>query len=514
MALVYVFVFIVMAALYLVYVACAVPIAAAVAFVAYSVGLPVAYFTGLWRVLVSRPASLPKPKRVPKIPAGADPAVLQYFYGPALTDADHAVRVAYATCRDLWRRGAQAVTSSFRGEAVILSAPAGVGGALGMAAGIVVGAVAAIGCAVIHLLAVGISAAVVRAAGGTLRAVDSAVLRLRNIRMVCPNPNCYERVPYPSYECPGRACSRRHRDVRPGRFGILRRRCECGTRMKTLLLFGSAQMDAYCPYCGKSLEHRPGKTAEIVLPFFGAIGAGKTRLLFSVVTQLLLWSEEARPGRERFTAGLADTATTGKLEDASRWLSPDSAIGKTPAELPRAYLIRMTAGHDRRLLHMFDAAGEFFHTPGRTQELRYLNKAETFILVIDPLSVEAYWDRLLPEQQAKLKAMRSAAPSPELAYQQAHQEIEAMGVRLKKTRLAVVFSRADLIGTPGDDVAAWATDELGLGNLVRSVRLNFREACFFHTAAVMADGVMDSSIPALLRWVLARNGINPSGDLS
>jgi hypothetical protein len=354
----------------------------------------------------------------------------------------------------------------------------------------------------------------VRAAGGTLRAVDSAVLRLRNIRMVCPNPNCYERVPYPSYECPGRACSRRHRDVRPGRFGILRRRCECGTRMKTLLLFGSAQMDAYCPYCDKSLEHRPGKTAETVLPFFGAIGAGKTRLLFSVVTQLLLWSEEARPGRERFTAGLADTATTGKLEDASRWLSPDSAIGKTPAELPRAYLIRMTAGHDRRLLHMFDAAGEFFHTPGRTQELRYLNKAETFILVIDPLSVEAYWDRLLPEQQAKLKAMRSAAPSPELAYQQAHQEIEAMGVRLKKTRLAVVFSRADLIGTPGDDVAAWATDELGLGNLVRSVRLNFREACFFHTAAVMADGVMDSSIPALLRWVLARNGINPSGDLS
>jgi hypothetical protein len=39
--------------------------------------------------------------------------------------------------------------------------------------------------------------------------------------------------------------------------------------MKTLLLFGSAQMDAFCPHCGKSLEHRPGKTAEIVLPFFG-----------------------------------------------------------------------------------------------------------------------------------------------------------------------------------------------------------------------------------------------------
>jgi len=514
MALLYIFLFIAIAVLYLGYVACAVPIAAAAAFVAYSVGLPVAYCIGLWRVLVSRPAGLPSPKRLPKIPAGADPAVPQYFYGPALTDADHAVRVAYGTCRELWRRGVRTVTSSFHGEGVVLKAPVGVGGALGMAVGLVFGAAAAIGCAIIHVLAVGISAVVVRAAGTMLRAVDSAVLRVKNIRMVCPNPNCYERVPYPSYECPGPDCSRRHRDVRPGRFGILRRSCECGTRMKTLLLFGSAQMDAYCPHCGRSLEHRPGSTAEIVLPFFGAIGAGKTRLLFSVVTQLLLWSQEAAPGRERFAAELADTPTAGKLEDASRWLSQDSATGKTPAELPRAYLIRMTAGRGRRLLHMFDAAGEFFHTPGRTQELRYLNKAQTFILVIDPLSVEAFWDRLLPEQQAELKAVRSAAPPPELAYQQAHQEIEAMGVRLKKARLAVAFSRADLIDGPGDDVAAWATDDLGLGNLVRSVRLHFGEARFFHTAAVMTDGVMHASVPALLRWVLARNGIDPPGDPS
>ena len=101
---------------------------------------------------------------------------------------------------------------------------------------------------------------------------------------------------------------------------------------------------------------------------------------------------------------------------------------------------------------MFDAAGEFFYTSDRTQELGYLGQARTFVLVIDPLSVDAFWDRLLPEQQAELKAVRSAAPSPELAYQQAHQEIEAMGVRLRKTRLAVVFSRADLIEDPAEDV--------------------------------------------------------------
>ena len=548
MAVLYILAFIVVAALYLGYLACAVPIAAIIAFAVYGIGMPVAYFVGLWRVLVIRPAWLPAPKRTLKIPAGADPAVPEYFYGPALIDADHAMRVGYGTCRDLWRRGAKAVVSSFGRQEVVLTGPLGVGGAIGMAAGTAVGTVAAACCALVHLLTVGVSAAFVRAAGAALRGVDSAVLRIRNIRMVCPH--CYERVRYPAYACPGRACTRRHQDVRPGRFGILRRRCQCGTRMKTLLLFGSAQMDAYCPHCGKSLEHRPGKAPEIVLPFFGAAGAGKTRLLFSMVAQLRLWSEEAgrrpeeaaegiatperpqrdtpdarrpertriktikRPREERFAAELADTATAGKLDNASQWLKPGHATDKTPPELPRAYVIRLSAGRDAWLLHMFDAAGEFFYTPERTQELRYLNKANTFILVIDPLSVEAFWDRLLPDRQAELKAVRSAAPSPDLAYQQAHQEIEAMGVQLRKAHLAVVFSRADLIDTPGGDVATWASDELGLGNLVRSARLNFKEACFFHTAAVLTDGVMHASVPALIRWVLTRNGVNLPGDLS
>jgi hypothetical protein len=98
-----------------------------------------------------------------------------------------------------------------------------------------------------------------------------------------------------------------------------------------------------------------------------------------------------------------------------------------------------------------------------------------------------------------------------VAYQVALQRIEALRVPLRRSRLAVVFSRADLTDEPATDVAAWARDDLGLGNLVRSARLHFGEACFFHTAAVLADGVMHESIPALLRWLLAGDGIVPPG---
>jgi hypothetical protein len=487
--------FVVGGLLYLAYIACALPVAAAAAFAVYGLGMPGAYLYGLGQVLVFREALPSGPSRALKLPDDADPAVPQYFYGPAVVDADHAVRVARGNCQRLWDQGRTAVRSAFEADQALVTWPLGAGGAVGMALGTVAGTVITAGCAVVHLLVVGVSAAVVRGYGTILRGADSAVLRVRNIRMVCPD--CYERVPYPGYACPGPGCVRRHRDVRPGRFGIVRRRCQCGTRMNTLLLFGSSRMNAFCPYCGHTLEHGPGKAPEIVLPFFGAAGAGKTRLLFSMVVQLQLWNE-----RGQLAAEFGDAATTRELGQAGTILRDQLATAKTAVQLPRAYIIRLSAARGTRILHMFDAAGELFYSTERTQDLRYLSKARTFILVIDPLSVPAFWDRLPPERQAALDGVRSTAPSPDLAYQQAYQEIEAMGVQLRKVRLAVVFSRADLIGAPETDIAVWASDVLGLGNLVRSARLNFREAHFFFTAAVMTGEVMHESVPALMRWVL------------
>jgi Double-GTPase 2 len=495
-----------LALFYVVYLAIVVPAAALVAGVTYCLGVPARYFIALGRVLVVRPPGLPAPQRQPRLPAGADPAVLQYFYGPAVADAEQAIRAAYDDCRSFWDAGAGRIRSFFRGDKPWVNRPLGVGVAAGMAVGTAAGALAAAGCALIQLVVVGVSAGLVRAAGAALRGADSAFLRVRNIRMVCPA--CSERVPYPGYVCPGSGCARRHRDVRPGRFGIVRRRCQCGTRMSNLLLFGSSRMAAFCPHCGHPLEHRPGEAPETVLPFFGATGAGKTRLLFSIVTQLQVWAKEGQ-----LTAELADSVTTRELDAAERVLRSGSATAKTPVQLPRAHVIRVSSGKGTRILHMFDAAGERFYHSDRTQELRYLGQARTFILVIDPLSVEAFWGRLPAGRRAELGPARSTAPSPDLAYQQTHQEIEAMGVPLRKARLAVVFSRADLIGTPEGDAAEWARCELGLGNLIRSAQHSFKETCFFHTAAVMkADGDMDESIAALMRWVLAGDGVALPGD--
>ena len=59
--------------LYLGYLVCAVPIAAIFAFAVYGIGMPVAYFVSLWRVLVIRPAWLADPKRGRRYPRTPTP---------------------------------------------------------------------------------------------------------------------------------------------------------------------------------------------------------------------------------------------------------------------------------------------------------------------------------------------------------------------------------------------------------------------------------------------------------
>lgn len=492
------------------YVIIVVPLVALAVAAAYAVALTGAYLTGMGTVLVSRPPGLPVAARWPRRDEDDEPAVLGYFHGPAVADADHTVRTAYERCRRLWNFGGDLVNESFgMGQMSLATAPIGVGGAIGLAAGSLVGMAGFAVCALVHLTVVGVSLAGVRTTGLVLRGIDSALLRVRHIRMVCPH--CFERVPYPAYACPAQGCTRRHRDIRPGRFGAVRRRCLCGTKLPTLLLFGSARMSAYCPHkgCARSMEHRPGDAQEVVLPLFGAAGAGKTRLLYGMAVRLRAWSEEGL-----LTAEFADGFTSGDLDIADRFLRKGRATPKTAVQTPRSLIIRLVTGHDTRLLQIFDAAGELFYWTERTQMLGYLDKARTFVLVIDPLSVTAFWAGLSAERQAGLEGERSNAPSPDLAFLQTQQEMERMGVVLAKCRLAVVFSRADLLdGTStGDDVEAWARDELGLGNLIRSATHGFRQVRFFRTAAVTdADGSVDPSVAGLMRWLLAPSGVRLPG---
>ena len=164
-------------------------------------------------------------------------------------------------------------------------------------------------------------------------------------------------------------------------------------------------------------------------------------------------------------------------------------------------------------MQLIDAAGELFYDSQRSADLVYLGAANTFILVIDPLSIGDFWDRLPPTVRERLAAYRSIAPHPEPVYQQTADRITEMGRQRAPRRLAIVFSRADLVGTEfgpgastGDEVRKWAEDDQGLAGLIRGAESDFRDVALFYIAPFGSDA---ATLTNMVHWLMRAEGLAP-----
>jgi hypothetical protein len=364
---------------------------------------------------------------------------------------------------------------------------------------------------VAHMAVVGVLHAIVWAAVGAFRLADTVMRQLRGITITCPT--CHHRVPHPVHLCPG--CGAHHTDLRPGRYGMLRRVCACGARLPTLLLLGSDRLRSLCPYCGHPLADRSGSSAEVVLPFLGPPMAGKTTLMMA----LLVAVEQLTGGRGRVELASADTAS--RLDEMRRAAGLGLRLEPTRTELPTAYSLYANPPRGpRRLLHVFDIAGERLNRPDQAVEHRFLGLARSFVFVLDPMSVEAFWTELTDSDRERLKDLRAQQPPQDL-FAEMTQQIQALGTDTSRARAAVAVSKHDLVrdlpplaGVQPESgaVEGWLTGRLGLGNLVRTMRHEFREVHFFFTAAVVYEGsAADPSVVDLTRWLLTGEGFTLNG---
>ncbi|GAA1961284.1 hypothetical protein GCM10009838_17310 [Catenulispora subtropica] len=438
-----------------------------------------------------------------------EPAYRQYFFGPALHDLRRVVTEGAMAGAQLFRDWGSAITTRMFTApdlSPLVTWPIGIALWIGLAAGGVAAGALLAAIMVLHGVVILLAQLVSRAAIGMLRGTDTALLAAKGIRgMTCPH--CYHRIEYPSYSCEAPHCARRHRDVRPGRYGVLRRRCACGAKLPTLLLLGSHQLPAHCPDCGRTMSDETGRRREQIVPLLGASNAGKTQLMAAIMMLLMRGAE-----RDRVPARLADAATAGSYRVLTEILRQAGHVTGTGPELPRAHSLYLGSGRAERLIHLFDAAGERFTAVDRTDELEYFRNARSMLFVLDPLSVPAFRDTLDPDHRDGIDWSLASKEPPSLVFDQAVQTLIQMGAQTRRTRLAVAVSKSDLFETLGtapvrasdpDACERWLSDELGLGNLIRSMQHEFGEVRFSFTAAVLQpDGDVDSSISTLGSWLL------------
>jgi hypothetical protein len=474
-------------------------------------------FTGLYLCLAALHRTLVSSPRLPDAAApgaGSQPAYVRYFAGPALDDLGRVTTTTWKNCSGFagdsfewikWRMIRDRDPRWLLPATLLLIALG-----LGTVAGAVVAALVLLVCAIVVNAAV----AVAWAATGVLLVLDVGLLRLRGVTVTCGS--CHHRIPDPVYVCSAYHCARWHTNLRPGRYGALWRVCACGSRLPAMAVLGRPRLRAVCPYCERPLADRSGGASEIVLPFVGPTASGKTRLMLAVVTAV---EELAAAGRGTVEFASADTRQrVSELRPAvARGLSPPP----TRTELPRAYSLAVAPEHgSRRLLHLFDMAGERLNRQEDTHELRFLGLARTFVFVVDPLSVEALWRELPIAERRRLASLRSRQP-PQDVLAEASRRIEALGARRGRARAAVAVSKNDLIAhlaplsgvaTDSGAVEAWLVQRLGLGNLVRAFHHEFREVRFFFTAAVLnGERSSDRSVVELVRWLLQGEGLSLDG---
>ncbi|MDN5750551.1 MAG: hypothetical protein L0H64_18920, partial [Pseudonocardia sp.] len=296
------------------------------------------------------------------------------------------------------------------------------------------------------------------AVAGVLRTVDFARQRIRGAKATCHHPGCNHRNRLPAYRC---ACNQVHHDIRAGRLGAFVRRCECGKILPTTV-FRAAALTPICQKCGEPLRPGAAMLTDVVVPVFGPTSAGKTRLVYAGMIALARHLAAAggslrAVGPESEKAFADATAVVSAGEDTAKTAAGRPPIGVTA---------RLTIGRRRALLHLFDAAGEFYGDREQVGDLPFLDDAEGFVFVLDPFSIPEVRRPLTGALADRLAEAHPASMNPEQSYRVTLQWLRDQGVKLGGKPLAVAVVKADLLldlpsaaglqaGAGPDEIATW-----------------------------------------------------------
>src|SRR5207253_3991088 len=122
---------------------------------------------------------------------------------------------------------------------------------------------------------------------------------------------------------------------------------------------------------------------------------------------------------------------------------------------------------DRRLVYMYDPAGEYYGRGDDVQQQGYLRHASGVVLVVDPFAFPGFVSGFGPEDEAVATAARPSPEDPSTTYSRFSQAVRVMArSRLDRVPVAVVVPKHDALAqlrrgnapgpdASGDAVKAW-----------------------------------------------------------
>jgi Double-GTPase 2 len=386
----------------------------------------------------------------PESDDGPDPAYRSYYAGPVLLDYR---KVLKATFEQVWAKIVVGKLDENTGVAPpslvnrvwlwvkrtmwpkLLSVPC----AIAASAGLIVGAVGAIGfVAVASLIFAALLVVVVLGAlatGGGSRLIELALLYIRGITIECGV--CHVRATRPVYRCP--KCRAAHRRLLPGLSGVLHRTCRCHATLPTLLALGKTRLPAQYAECHAQLPIKGLSAPTVHIPVIAGPTAGKSVFMQTAITRLMLMDDGFEFADQRARDDFERNLRLGVTDD------PRRAV-KTVNTRPRAYnvFVGKEGSRARRLLYLYDPAGESVESVEQLADAQFLAFTKGVVFIVDPFAlrqVRSATDRAL---LGRVNAS-NAAPKDVLG-----RFVEALRERMATGRsnrmnipVAVVLTKAD-----------------------------------------------------------------------
>lgn len=235
---------------------------------------------------------------------------------------------------------------------------------------------------------------------------DRAVLVGKSIHTRCPH--CKRKSVIPVFECP--TCGLSHKKLVPGAYGVLKRKCVCGTRLSTTFMWGRSSYKASCPYCGTDLHSSGSKQFGIQL--IGGVSSGKTSYLAAFWHEYKKWMD----GKNNLSYREIPAEAFEELES---WYEGGVAEATRETNASMYSIIHSIANSTSVQMTIYDIAGEVFSVSEPEIQQQQFRYCEGFLILIDPTaspSVVAstitnfvnFLDRLMGKSISKLASVPTA----------------------------------------------------------------------------------------------------------
>ena len=266
----------------------------------------------------------------------------------------------------------------------------------------------------------------------------------RNVKKISTScPSCQEKYALPAYVC---ECGAKHTHLVPSKYGVFRRTCECGRKLKTTFFNGRHKQPGkwVCPQCGYELGGP--LQVDIPIPVVGGPRAGKTCYISMAISQIETnAAENGLVFEYKPNYGLGDD-----YEDNKRVMESGRLPEKTNDLRMRYYQFYLTPNGEKvkNLISICDVSGEAYESNSEIGKQIGYKYANAFLMIVDPLSIKKYREEMA--DKISLSMYRASERGMDEVLDTLINTLQNMNClnskNMIKTDVAVVFTKSDIPG--------------------------------------------------------------------